>query len=118
MARLATTVENTPHSGIRRMAELARQIPDAIRLDAGDPSFNTAPHICDAALAAMSAGYTTYTPSGGYSTLRSLIAERVSAQRRTSDAATADGSMPRKLIAPERVAKGPVQHGDDRRVGE
>jgi len=61
------------------MAELARQIPDAIRLDAGDPSFNTAPHICDAALAAMSAGYTTYTPSGGYSTLRSLIAERVSA---------------------------------------
>ena len=26
---------------------------DAIRLDAGDPSFNTAPHICDAAFAAM-----------------------------------------------------------------
>jgi len=80
MPRLATTVENTPHSGIRRMAELARQVPDVIRLDVGDPSFNTAQHICDAASAAMAAGDTTYTPSGGYSALRSLIAERVSAR--------------------------------------
>src|SRR5262245_22649919 len=80
MPRLATPVENTPHSGIRRMAELARQIPDVIRLDVGDPSFNTAPHICDAASAAMAAGDTTYTPSGGYSALRSVIAERVSAR--------------------------------------
>ena len=66
MPRLAATVESTPHSGIRRMAELARLIPDVIRLEAGDPSFNTAPHIRDAAFAAMGEGYTKYTPSGGF----------------------------------------------------
>ena len=63
MARLAATVESTPHSGIRRMAELARAIPDAIRLDAGDPTFPTAPHIQAAAYAAMGEGFTKYTPS-------------------------------------------------------
>ena len=77
MADLATTVQTTPHSGIRRMAELARQFPDAIRLEVGDPSFDTAQHICDAAFAAMADGYTRYTPSGGFKTLRDLLADKV-----------------------------------------
>ena len=77
MPRLAATVESTPHSGIRRMAELARQIPDVIRLEAGDPSFNTAPHIRDAAFAAMADGHTKYTPSGGFASLRQSLAARV-----------------------------------------
>jgi aspartate aminotransferase len=77
MPRLAATVENTPHSGIRRMAELARRIPDVIRLDVGDPSFNTAAHVREAAFAAMAEGYTKYTPSGGYATLRRSLSEKV-----------------------------------------
>jgi aspartate aminotransferase len=75
--RLAATVESTPHSGIRRMAELARAIPDAIRLDAGDPTFPTAPHIQAAAYAAMGEGFTKYTPSGGYASLRAALARKV-----------------------------------------
>ena len=77
MARLAATVESTPHSGIRRMAKLARAIPDAIRLDAGDPTFPTAPHIQAAAYAAMGEGFTKYTPSGGYASLRAALADKV-----------------------------------------
>ena len=59
------------------MAELARQFPDAVRLDVGDPSFDTPTHIQEAAFEAMAAGHTRYTPSGGFASLRDLIAEKV-----------------------------------------
>jgi aspartate aminotransferase len=88
MPNLAATVNSTPHSGIRRMAELARQIPDVIRLETGDPSFNTAQHIRDAACAAMAEGHTKYTPSGGFASLRQALAERVG--RRNGIRADAD----------------------------
>ncbi len=77
MAQLAETVRTTPHSGIREMAELARRIPDALRLEAGDPNFDTPAHIIEAAARAASEGFTKYTPSGGLLSLRELIAEKV-----------------------------------------
>jgi aspartate/methionine/tyrosine aminotransferase len=80
MPQLAATVSSTPHSGIRRVAELARRLPDAVRLDLGDPSFDTPAHICDAAFAAMHAGDTRYTPSGGFPSLRSALADKVRSQ--------------------------------------
>ena len=63
MARLASTVANTPHSGIREMADLARLVPDVLNLGIGDPSFNTPPHIIEAVTQAASDGFTKYTPS-------------------------------------------------------
>jgi aspartate/methionine/tyrosine aminotransferase len=80
MPQLADTVSSTPHSGIRRVAELARNTPDAIRLDLGDPSFDTPAHICEAAFAAMKTGDTRYTPSGGFASLRAALAEKVLAR--------------------------------------
>lgn len=77
MARLAATVAGTPHSGIREMAELARRIPDAVRLEAGDPDFVTPAHIIEAAARAARDGFTKYTPSAGLASLRELIAEKV-----------------------------------------
>jgi aspartate/methionine/tyrosine aminotransferase len=77
MARLAATVATTPHSGIRVMAELARAVPDALNLGVGDPNFDTPDHILEAAARAAREGFTKYTPSGGFVSLRELIAEKV-----------------------------------------
>lgn len=40
----------------------------------GEPDFTTPSHICDAALAAMKAGHTHYTPAGGTAELRKAVA--------------------------------------------
>jgi aspartate/methionine/tyrosine aminotransferase len=77
MPEVARAVTTTPHSGIRVMADLAREVPDVIRLEVGDPDFVTPQHIIDAAARAASAGYTGYPPSAGYPRLRELIAEKV-----------------------------------------
>ena len=77
MAELADTVSSTPHSGIRVMADLARDVPNVTRLEVGDPDFVTPDHIIEAAAAAARAGYTHYPPSAGYPPLRELIAAKV-----------------------------------------
>lgn len=77
MARLAETVATTPHSGIREMAELARRIPDVLNLGMGDPNFVTPSHIIDAAAQAARDGFTKYTPSDGFATLRGLLTDKV-----------------------------------------
>ena len=77
MADLARKVASTPHSAIREMAQLARGIPDAIRLETGDPDFVTPVHIIEAAAKAAREGFTKYTPSAGLSSLRERIAEKV-----------------------------------------
>ena len=42
----------------------------------GEPDFATPPHICDAAAAAMRAGHTHYTASGGIPELRAAVARQ------------------------------------------
>ena len=80
MARLASTVAGTPHSGIRVMADLARFVPDVLNLGVGDPNFVTPPHIIEAAAQAARDGFTKYTPSDGYVTLRELLAAKVTSR--------------------------------------
>lgn len=77
MARLAASVAGTPHSGIRATAALARLVPDVLNLGVGDPDFATPAHIVDAAARAARDGFTRYTPSDGFATLRELIAAKV-----------------------------------------
>ncbi|MBL7170281.1 MAG: pyridoxal phosphate-dependent aminotransferase [Candidatus Aenigmarchaeota archaeon] len=64
--------------GIRRIADLASQKPDCIRLDIGQPDFDTPEHIKQAAIDALKEGFTGYTSSYGISELRGAIAERES----------------------------------------
>lgn len=71
-------IEALPRSGIREIMELALQLPDAIRLEIGDPDFSTPPHIVDAAAEAAHAGFTHYSPGVGLASLRRLIADKVS----------------------------------------
>jgi aspartate aminotransferase len=70
-------VLDTPHSGIRRMLEVARTHPSPVMLVNGDPNFVTPAHIIDAAARAAHAGGTGYAPGDGLVALREASAEKV-----------------------------------------
>jgi aspartate/methionine/tyrosine aminotransferase len=65
--------------------DLAGQIPDCIHLEVGEPGFPTPPHIVEAAARAGWDGFTKYTPSRGYLSLR----EALSAKLATTNALSA-----------------------------
>ena len=64
-----------------RMAKLSRELKsqghNIIDLTLGEPDFNTPKHICDAAVAAMAAGYTKYTPVAGIAELREAVCQKL-----------------------------------------
>ena len=49
---------------------------DVVGFGAGEPDFDTPQHIKDAAIAALQAGFTKYTPSSGIPELRQAIADK------------------------------------------
>ena len=49
---------------------------DVIGFGAGEPDFDTPQHIKDAAIQALQAGFTKYTPSSGIPELRQAIADK------------------------------------------
>lgn len=53
---------------------------DIISMHVGDPDFDTPPAVMDAAVDAMRAGLTHYTPSRGFFDLRQAIAEKIARQ--------------------------------------
>ncbi|GFO98032.1 Valine--pyruvate aminotransferase [groundwater metagenome] len=60
---------------LERAHELERTGRSIIHLEIGEPDFPTAPHICEAAMAALKAGETKYTHSLGIPELREAVAE-------------------------------------------
>jgi len=56
-----------------RAAKLKSEGKDIIGLGAGEPDFDTPQHIKDAAIAAISKGFTKYTPVGGTASLKQAI---------------------------------------------
>ena len=64
-------------SAIREVFDAANRLPDAIRLEIGEPSFRTPRFVVDAAFEAAAAGRTGYTPNGGYASLREALAEKI-----------------------------------------
>ena len=68
---------DTPHSGIRRMADLAATLDDPVRIEGGDPNFTTPQHIIDGAAARSTAGSTGYAPGEGLPELREAIAGKL-----------------------------------------
>ncbi len=77
MPELRSHILQTPHSGIRRMLEIARSVPNPIMLVNGDPNFGTPAHIIDAAAAAAHRGATGYAPGQGVAELREAISDKV-----------------------------------------
>ena len=74
-----------PRSGIREVMEMANAIDGAIRLETGEPNFNTPRHVCEAAAKAAFDGFTKYTANAGIGPLREALAVKV-AERNGIDA--------------------------------
>ena len=76
-AELSTTLRAAPHSGIREIMQLAESVPDAIRLEVGQPDYRTPAHIVEAAKRALDDGWHGYTPTAGLSSLRERLADKL-----------------------------------------
>lgn len=60
----------------KKSREIAAQGYKVINLSIGEPDFKTPKHICEAAKAAIDAGFHSYTPVSGIPELRKVIAEK------------------------------------------
>ncbi len=74
MTKLASRVSRIDSSGIRKIFDLARSLKDPINLSIGQPDFDVAPQVKDAAIAAIKAGKNTYTQTQGIPELREQVA--------------------------------------------
>lgn len=72
-SRLSRLGRELPPSGIREFFDLVIGMDDVISLGVGEPDFATPWHICDAAIAAMREGITSYTSNAGLLDLRRAI---------------------------------------------
>jgi aminotransferase len=72
--RCSRLVSTLPPSGIREFFDLVVGMEDVISLGVGEPDFATPWHVCDAAIAAMRRGFTSYTSNLGLIELREAIA--------------------------------------------
>mgnify|MGYP001025887652 FL=1 len=61
--------------------ELEKKGAKVVHMEIGEPDFDTPEHIKEAAVKALRAGYTHYTPAPGILELRQAIAEKVSKER-------------------------------------
>jgi aspartate aminotransferase len=79
--QLASRLNRVSEPQTIRMAKLSRALKNEghniIDLSLGEPDFNTPAHICDAATAAMAAGFTKYTAVAGLLELRQAICEKL-----------------------------------------
>src|ERR1051326_7859213 len=76
MPRIASSVENVPHSRIRELAEMAMSMEGVLRLYFGESNLPTPDFIKRAAIDALAGGYTFYTENAGLPSLRRAIARQ------------------------------------------
>jgi len=60
--------------------KLRREGVDVVDFSAGEPDFITPDNICNAAIAAIKAGYTKYTPAGGTAEIKNAVVARHKAE--------------------------------------
>ena len=76
-ARPSARSETLGLSGIRVIFEKVAKMPDAIRLEFGEPDFDTPPNIKAAAIEAIKQGKTMYSSSAGIPELRNAVASKL-----------------------------------------
>ena len=80
LSRMAAELRPSPTLAIDAKAKaLKAQGVDVISLSVGEPDFDTPLHIKEAAVAAIQAGFTKYTPASGIPDLKSAIARQFKA---------------------------------------
>ena len=77
---ISARMHSVSMSSIRIIFEKVRQLRDVIRLEIGEPDFDTPDHIKEAAKKAINEGFTHYAPSVGLDELREAIAEKVKSE--------------------------------------
>jgi aspartate/methionine/tyrosine aminotransferase len=88
---------------LARAREIERTGRDVVHLEIGEPDFPTAPHVAEAAFAAIRAGETGYCPAPGIAELRDAAAAEIARTRGVPVAAehvvVANGAKPFLLFA-------------------
>ena len=74
--QISNRAKSLEPSGIMAIFEKAQGMKNVIRLEVGEPDFDTPEHIKDAARKALQKGFTHYTSSAGIFPLREAIAEK------------------------------------------
>ncbi|WP_435152790.1 pyridoxal phosphate-dependent aminotransferase [Haladaptatus sp. DFWS20] len=111
MSRITSRAAGFERSKIRVMFELAEeQGGDLVRLEVGEPDFDTPEHIIDAAERAARDGKTHYTSGAGIPELRSAIAERMTDETGVSvdperHVSVTTGAMESLFLALEAIAE-------------
>ncbi|MFT3835578.1 MAG: pyridoxal phosphate-dependent aminotransferase [Myxococcaceae bacterium] len=78
LAKRLKAVKPSPTLSLNAKAKaLAAKGEDILSFAAGEPDFDTPNHIKDAAKAALDAGFTKYTPTGGIPELKAAIADKL-----------------------------------------
>jgi aspartate aminotransferase len=80
--RMKTLGTETAFEVLAKAKALEKQGKDIVHLEIGEPDFDTPRNIKEAAIKALNAGYTHYTPSAGMPELRQTIAEYISKTRK------------------------------------
>jgi aspartate aminotransferase len=75
-ARLNRIKESLTIGMAKKARELKAEGKDVISLSLGEPDFDTPQHVKDAAIRAIDAGKTKYTPVGGIPELKSAICNK------------------------------------------
>lgn len=70
-------IQHVPRSGIRRVFDEASRYPSCIRLELGEPSFPSPEHVKQAAVEALAANFTRYTPNAGIADLREALVDKL-----------------------------------------
>lgn len=98
---------------LERAQELERGGRSIIHLEIGEPDFPTAPHICEATIAALKAGKTKYTHSLGIPELREAVAAsyntRFGLDINPGQVIVTSGTSPALLL----LFMGLLEHGDE-----
>ncbi|NIM45638.1 MAG: aminotransferase class I/II-fold pyridoxal phosphate-dependent enzyme [Nitrososphaeria archaeon] len=81
---LSERTMSIPPTQLRIIFEKAQRMKDVIRLEIGEPDFDTPTHIRDAAKKALDEGYTHYTSSAGIKDLRDSIADKMEKENHIS----------------------------------
>ena len=79
--RMETLGTETAFEVLAKARALEKQGKDVVHLEIGEPDFDTPKNVKEAAVKALSAGYTHYGPSAGIPELRETIAQYISKTR-------------------------------------
>ncbi len=77
MPKISPTIAAMPASGIRAITELAVTQAGCLRLEIGEPGFDTPPHIVEAAAKASRDGFTRYTAGQGILSVREAMSAKL-----------------------------------------